>query len=1174
MKKLFVIHSYNYFLLAAVALVTYSSCTTHTEPTLFQLVSAEESGITFSNEISHSDSLIKLSFEYLFNGSGVAIADFNKDGLPDIFFTGNMVSNRLYLNQGNFTFKDITKSAGLETVNKWSSGVAVADVNQDGWMDIYVCVGGLSTEPEARRNLLYINQQDNTFQEAAEAYGLADVGYSIHAGFFDYDKDGDLDLYLLTTELDPYSWTEFRPRRMNGEAPNTDRLYRNEGNNTFTNVSKEAGILIEGYGLGLGFFDINEDGWTDIYVGNDFLSTDIIYVNNQDGTFTDKIHDYLDHSSRNSMGIDLADFNNDGHTDIMVVDMLPKSNQRQKSMFGFFNYDKFQLGLERGYQAQYARNTLQLNNGNQTFSELGQLAGIDQTDWSWTPLFADFDNDGWQDLMITNGYRQDITNMDFATYSRQLANSPIGSETAKEDQMYAKLKELAEIKEHNFLYKNTGTLSFEDKSTEWGFDMPSYSNGAVYADLDRDGDLDIVINNIDAPAFLYKNQLIKSDPKETTANFLRVQLVGDGKAGLGAKIILENGENSQHRYVNPYRGYLSTIENIVHFGLSKATKVESLTIVWSDGKTQKLKDLSANQLITMEYKNAQHIAQTKPSIATNSFFTEVSDSLNISYLHQENDFADFKVQPILPHKHSQNGPGIAVGDVNGDGLEDFYVGGSANFSGALFYQNQDGTFQKTNQPFEESSEDMGSLFFDADNDGDLDLYIVNGGSTQQNNNPEYPNHFYVNDGKGNFQHSPTAIPIIQSSGSTVIAADYDKDGDLDLFVGGRVSPGKYPIAPRSYLLENNSQNGQIQFKDITPESLATIGMVSAALWTDYDNDGWQDLMLVGEFMPITFFKNENGTLNPNSQPATRNSSGWWNSLMAGDFDNDGDLDYIMGNLGLNTRYKNVSSEEPLCVYAKDYDKNGRIDPVICYYIEGENYIAASRDMLIKQINSMRVRFKTYEAYGTAPFHRSFTKEELSDAYILKAETFANSYLENKGKDEFELKALPMSAQIAPIFGALAEDVNGDDFLDVMLVGNSYATETALGQYDASKGILLLGDGKGNFEDTSVSETGFFIDKDAKSLAKLVNKKGQALYLASRNNARLKVFSTDQQAKHLPLQTSDQYALIKWTNGQQRKVEFYYGNSYLSQSSRSIAVPKGAVSITVVDTHNQTRELLQ
>jgi len=753
-------------------------------------------------------------------------------------------------------------------------------------------VGGLSTNPEKRKNLLYINQQDNTFKEAAEAYGLADVGYSINAGFFDYDQDGDLDLYLLTTELDPYCWTEFRPRRKSGEAVNTDRLYRNEGNNTFTNVSKEAGILIEGYGLGLGFFDLNQDGWQDIYV-------------------------------------------------IMVVDMLPKANKRQKSMFGFFNYDKFKLGLDRDYQAQYARNTLQRNNGDGSFSEVGQLAGIDQTDWSWTSLFADFDNDGWQDLMITNGYRQDITNMDFATYSRQISSSPIGSEKSKEAQMLAKLKSLDEIKEHNFLYKNKGGFPFEDISKEWGFDVPSYSNGAVYGDLDNDGDLDVVISNIDAPAFVYENTLLSNTKKDTTANFLRIDLIGDNKSGIGAEVSINSGGIKQHRLLSPYRGYLSTVENTLHFGLGTKKMVEELIVKWSDGKVQKIQEIAANQKLTIEYENAQVLASTKD--VQNQIFTEVSQSLGIDYKHQENDFVDFKVQPILPHKHSQNGPGIAVGDVNGDSLEDFYIGGSMDYKGALFLQNADETFEQSVTNFDTTSEDMATLFFDADKDGDLDAYIVNGGSTQKDNKPLYPDHFYLNDGQGNFELRPTAIPNITASGSTVIAADYDKDGDLDLFVGGRVSPGKYPLAPKSYLLTNETINGVVKFTDTTPATLLEIGMVTDAIWTDYDNDGWQDLMLVGEFMPITFFKNEAGTI-AQSPFTIDHSKGWWNSINAADFDNDGDTDYVLGNLGLNTRYREVSTEEPLCVYGKDFDKNGRIDPVICYYIEGENYISASRDL--------------------------------------------------------------------------------------------------------------------------------------------------------------------------------------------------------------------------------------
>ncbi len=1149
----------------------FGGCTTEKTAPLFALISPESSGITFSNTISNTDSLITLSFEYLFNGSGVAIADFNKDGLQDVFFTGNMVSNRLYLNQGGLKFKDITIAAGLSTKDKWSSGVAVADVNQDGWPDIYICVGGLSTEPEKRKNLLYINQKDNTFLEEAAAYGLADIGYSINAGFFDYDQDGDLDMYLLTTELDPYCWTEFRPRRVNGEAPNTDRLYRNEGNNTFTNVSKEAGILYEGYGLGLGFFDVNEDGWTDIYVGNDFLSTDVIYVNNQDGTFTDKIHDYIDHSSRNSMGTDLADFNNDGHTDIMVVDMLPKANKRQKSMFGFFNYDKFKLGLDRNYQAQYARNTLQMNNGNGSFSEVGQLAGIDQTDWSWTSLFADFDNDGWQDLMITNGYRQDITNMDFATYSRQISSSPIGSEKVKEEQMLSKLKSLNEIKVPNFLYKNTGSFPFKDVSKEWGFDLASYSNGAVYADMDNDGDLDLVVNNIDAPAFLYENTLYQENQKDTTANYLRINLVGDNKSGKGAKIILKNKGNNQYRYVNPYRGYLSTVENTIHFGLGNEHEVEEIAIIWPNGKTQKLKNIDANQQLTIDYNKAQNIKLT--SDLNNQFFTEISKSLNVEYIHRENDFVDFKVQPILPHKHSQNGPGIAVGDVNGDGREDFYIGGSTQYQGALFIQKEDGSFLKKQHNIDATSEDMGSLFFDADNDGDLDLYIVNGGSTQKDNNPLYPDHFYVNDGKGNFSNAPSAIPKINASGSTVVATDYDKDGDLDLFVGGRVSPGKYPILPKSYLLQNESQNGQVIFKDITPVNLKEVGMVTDALWTDYDNDGWTDLLLVGEFMPITFFKNEGGKIQ-NSQFTIPNSEGWWNSINAADFDNDGDTDYVLGNLGLNTRYRDVSEKEPLCVYGKDFDKNGRIDPVLCYYIEGKNYIAASRDMLIKQINSMRVRFKTYGEYGATTFDRSFTKAELSDALVLKAETLASSYLENKGNKNFVLTRLPMEAQAAPIFGMTSEDVNADGNLDILLVGNSYATETALGQYDASKGMILLGNGKGTFSNVPFDKSGFFVDKDTKGIAKIYDKDGMVHYIVSRNNESLKIFTKQaDKSKTIPIQSTDNYAIITLKDGTKRKVAFYFGDGYLSQSSRFLSVPDQAQAIQFFDNNGNSRAAL-
>lgn len=1167
MKKIFPVY-------LLMVLFFFSHCNVEKNDPLFQLLDAEYTGIDFSNDLSNSDSLIALSFEYLFNGGGVAIGDFNNDGLSDIFFTGNMKQSRLYLNKGNMKFEDITASSQINTKGKWASGAAVVDINQDGWLDIYVCVGGLSTDQEKRANLLFINQKNNTFTEEAEAYGIDDSGYSINATFWDYDKDGDLDMYLLTTELDPYNWTDFRPRRINGEAPNNDKLYRNNGDNTFEDVSQEAGIAIEGYGLGMGLADFNEDGWTDLYIANDFLSNDIIYINNGDGTFTDKIDDYLSHTSRNGMGTDLQDFNNDGYTDIMVLDMLPTSNARQKSMFGFFNYDKFKLGIESGYQPQYARNTLQLNNGNGTFSEVGQIAGVDKTDWSWCSLFADFDNDGFQDLFITNGYRQDITNMDFATYSRQLTSSPIGTEEAKNKKMMAKLKELPEIKLPNYMFRNPGKFPFEDKSKEWGFDLPSYSNGAAYADLDNDGDLDLVINNIDSEAFVYQNNLYEKEQKDSS-NYLRIRVLeGDGKLkSVGAKVKISYDNQSQIRMVSPYRGYLSSVENILHFGLGKNEKIDSIEIFWNDDVNSRdhYTDVQANQVLEISYKKNQTSTSSIQGITQSRFFKE--QKLNIDYVHQENDFVDFKIQPILPHKHSQGGPSLAVGDVNGDQLDDFYVGGSAGFQGALFIQKKEGGFEQKVQDMDASFHEMGSLFFDADGDGDLDLYLVSGGTNYQSKIEKYQDQLYLNDGVGNFKPS-NGLPNISSSGSSVIAADYDKDGDLDLFVGGRVVAGQYPKIPKSYLLRNDSKEGRIQFVDISDElpNQGKLGMVTSALWTDYDNDSFLDLMVVGEFMPITFIQNKKGKIQ-NSTSTIQHSSGWWNSLTAGDFDQDGDIDYIVGNLGLNSRYE-ASVEEPVCIYAKDYDKNGRIDPVMCHFIEGENYIAHSRDMLIKQINSMRSRFKTYTQYGTTPFDRSFTKKELADAQIMKAETFATSYIENLGGGKFKIKAMPMPTQIAPIFGLLTDDFNGDGYLDVMMTGNSYATEIMVGQYDACKGVVMLGNGDGSFSMWNQNESGFLVDGDAKALVKIKLANNESIYLASRNRKDLMAYTSISKkgnTKCIPLNQDDEYAILN-NSEKEIRMEFFHGSSYLSQSQRVLEVKDNLKKVTIYNSKGEKREV--
>lgn len=1156
------------FLAFSLLLIFFYNCGKDGSDTQFQLLSAEQSGIYFSNDLSNADSLIAVSFEYLFNGSGVAVADFNQDGLSDIFFTANMKPSALYLNEGDLKFKDITAVSKVNTSGKWASGAVVTDINQDGWPDIYICVGGLSTDHEKRANLLYINQKNNTFTEEAAAYGLDDPGYSINAAFFDYDQDGDLDLYLLTTELDPYNWTDFRPRRIHGQAPNTDRLYRNNGDQTFTNVSEEAGIQIEGYGLGIALCDLNNDQKTDLYIANDFLSNDIIYINNGDGTFTDKIDDYLSHTSRNGMGVDMQDFNNDGHTDIIVLDMLPTSNARQKSMFGFFNYDKFKLGIESGYQPQYARNTLQLNNGNGTFSEVGQLAGVDRTDWSWCTLFADFDNDGWQDLFVTNGYRQDITNMDFATFSRQLTSSGIGTEESKREKMMAKLKEMPEIKMSNFMFKNEGKFPFVNKTEEWGFELPTYSNGAAYADLDNDGDLDLVINNIDERAYVYQNNLY-GDEVRNSSHFLRIKLNGNNSENanaVGAKIQLISGTKKQHRFVSPYRGYLSTVENIQHFGLGDIAQIDSLLITWPDGTQQVQTNLAVDQTLTIDYQpNQENIIPAVPVT------TPLLDpkNLGVDFVHQEKDFVDFKVQPILPHKHSQNGPGLAVGDINGDGREDFFVGGSAGYNGKIFLQKEDATFTETDFSADAELHDMGALLFDADQDQDLDLYVVSGGTNYQGQKDKYQDRLYLNDGKGNFAYA-NGMPVINSSGASVTAADYDQDGDLDLFVAGRVRPGAYPTIPKSYLLRNDSQAGTVKFVDASGQlpDQGKLGMVSAALWTDTDNDGDRDLFLAGEFMPLTVLENDNGSFRKSEIP---NSGGWWNSIAAADFDQDGDLDYVAGNLGLNSRYQ-ASPDQPVCAYAKDFDKNGRIDPVLCHYMEGTNYIAHSRDMLIKQINSMRVRFKSYTKFGSTPFERSFTAAELSDALVLRSETFATSYIENLGNGAFRIQALPVEAQVAPMYGIQTTDLNQDGFMDVLMIGNSFSTEIMAGRYDASKGLVLLGNGQGTFQPQTVNESGFFVDKDAKALAKIITVDGTSNWLATRNREDIRSFSNPKKNKVVAVLPQEAYAMISPKDGRNYKIEFYRGAGYLSQSSRNFIVPKNTMAVEIFDTTGKSRKL--
>ena len=1143
------------------------ACSKDKEP-LFKTITPVESGIHFSNTITYADSLSVIDFEYMYNGGGVAIGDINNDGLQDIYFTGNMTSSKLYLNKGQWKFEDITEKANVVT-STWASGAAMVDINQDGFKDIYISVGGNRNTPESERaNILFINNGDLTFTEQAEKYRLNDKGYGIQSTFFDYDLDGDLDMYLLRNSFVSYSRNASRPKVVNGEAASNDKLFRNNGDLTFTDVTKDAGILIEGFGLGVTVSDFNDDGWPDIYVSNDFITNDLLWINNQDGTFTNQASSYLKHQTFNGMGNDVADYNNDGLVDIAVVDMLPEDNKRWKLTPRGNGYDEFEHGLSVGYEPQYVRNTLQLNNGNGTFSEVGQLAGIEATEWSWSILFADYDNDGLKDLFITNGYGKDITNLDFIMYGDETQN--MGLPTADKEQRQALLNELPGIKIHNYIYKNKGDLTFSDESASWGMTEPTFSNGAAYADLDNDGDLDLVVNNIDGEASLLESQ---ANNKKNQSNYLRIAFEGPEKnwEGFGTKVYLKTKGTLQYQYFSPFRGYLSSVEPFLHFGVGQNNIVDSLEIIWPDGKYQLLTKVNSNQLIKVSYKDAdKRPEKITPAIKT---LFKVADETGIDFLHKENPFIDFKVQPSIPHMNSRYGPGIAVGDVNGDGLEDFYIGGAATYAGGLFIQNTEGKFNhQRSTGIDSLAEDTGVLFFDADMDGDLDLYIASGDTEQASSASIYQDRFFINDGKGNFSLAQNALPAETTSGSCIVAADYDRDGDLDLFIGGRVTPGKYPMPAESFLLRNDTKNGKPQFVNITQEIMPDInqsGMASAALWSDYDNDGWMDLVITGEFLPIQFYRNNNGKFEESKD--LDNSSGWWNSLAAGDFDLDGDIDYVAGNLGLNSHFK-ATAKEPLCIHAKDFNKDGRIDPIMSYYTQGVNYIGHPRDVLIDQINTMRGRFRTFTAYSDATFDQSFLPEELDEAYVVCTQTFESSYIENLGNGKFKIKALPLVAQVGPIYGMITEDFDNDGNLDVLLSGNSYAPEVLSGRDDAMIGLLLRGDGKGNFIPMHNAKSGFVSDLDSKGMAKIILANGQSLIVVGNNSNKTKSFIDQIPANYVRANTNDVTATVTLSDGRKYRHEFQYGSTYLSNSSRSLKLSPKISAITITDYQGNERSI--
>jgi len=1097
-------------LISAAFLLILISCKGSKEPQndsikkqepVFSLLSPAETGVDFANNIIESDELV-YTHEYIYNGSGVGIGDINNDGLPDLFFSAVNLDNRLYLNKGNLKFEDITSQAGILPRQSLSTGVTMIDINADGWKDIYVCRAG-KFDPATRTNLLYINNGNFTFTEKAKEYGLADAGSSNNATFFDYDNDGDLDMYLVNSPLDYSNATTVLFKPETDREFVSDRLYRNNGNNTFTDVTLAAKVDNKAFGFHAAVIDINLDGWQDLYITNDFLMPDFLYVNNRNGTFTESRDRYFKHTSNSSMGSQVADFNNDGLMDIYTLDMLAEDNFRQKMLRGPMGYDDFTLASTFGYGYQYMRNNLQLNNGNGTFSEIGQLSGVSNTDWSWAPLFEDFDNDGWKDLYVANGYRKDLTDLDYSRYFLDSINQHGGIGQFKH--IYDLLNVVPSTPLRSYVYQNRGDLTFTDKSQAWGITETAFSNGAAPADLDNDGDMDIVINNIDKPAFVYRNNARQSNDN----HYLQFRLKGDEKNtdGVDACITLFAGDSIQCKMFNPASGYYSSTENRIHFGVGKMTVVPKVEIKWADGTIETLLDVKTDQVLTVEKKNASPAKSPEPVIVK-TLFTDATKSSGLGFVHKENLFIDFKREPLLPQMFSRPGPCLASGDLNGDGLDDVFTGAASGFTPEIYFQQGNGSFRRQQVPALEKDknyEDADALIFDADGDGDNDLYVVSGGNEFEEGSSGYQDRLYINNGKAMLAHDEKALPEESSSGSCVIAGDYDGDGDQDLFVGGRIIPGRYPLAPRSFILQNNKG----VFTDVTAvvcSELQNPGLVSNAMWTDFSGDKIPDLIVVGQWMKVSLYKNENGKLVPATQGSgLENSEGWWNCIAGGDFDNDGDIDYIAGNLGLNSRIR-ASETEPACVYASDFDANGSLDAIMCYYIQGKSYPIHNRDMMIDQIRPLRRKFLRYRPYATATIYDIFPREQVDTATVLYSRTFSTSYIENLGGGKFRIRELPVHTQFAPVNAIMCDDFDGDGNLDAVMVGNSYVTEVETGRYDASIGNFLKGDGKGGLAHVPVTKSGFFNDREARSMIH-VNAGGKKLLIIGNNSDVLKVLST-------------------------------------------------------------------
>jgi enediyne biosynthesis protein E4 len=1083
---------------------------------LFTRLPPGYTGIAFENRVEPTRDLNVFTYRNFYNGGGVATGDLNGDGLPEVMLTSNQHGNHLYLNKGHFRFEDITDAAGVAGKGTWATGATFADVNGDGLLDIYVCYAG-NVAGKKRANELFINQGVDkagipTFKEQASQYGLADEGFSTQAAFLDYDRDGYLDMYLLNNSSRAASSFGLTNTRNVRDPFGGDKLFHNDGNGHFTDVSAKAGIFGSeiGLGLGVGTSDLNGDGWPDIYVSNDFFERDYLYINNHDGTFTDVLPRAMPYTSYFSMGMDIADVNNDGLPDVYTTDMLPDDEYRLRTTSAFESWEVYEAKVKNGYHHQFMRNMLQVNNGNSTFTDVGQMAGVARSDWSWSALIADLDLDGNKDIFVTNGLAKDVTSQDYVAFLASNQTLVSATRTGKVD-FQALTNAMSSTRLSNYAFHNNGDLTFTNESASWGLDTPAFSNGASYADLDGDGALDLVVNNEDDTAFVYRN-----NARVLTKNhYLQVKLDGEGHNhfALGTKVTLEVGKSILYQELSPTRGFQSSVDYVLTFGLGAADTVNKITVDWPDGRQSHLTGVLADQRLEVRQSGAQAASTSTPNAPRSErppsapFFADVTTSTPLDFTHHEDDYVDFDRDRLMPKMLSTEGPDMAIADVNGDGLDDIFIAGAKGQSSALLIQQRDGRFVKSNERIfaeDSTSEDISGVFFDANGDGHPDLYVVTGGTEFSEAADPLLDRLYLNDGHGNLRKAVGAIPPLANSGSRAAAADYDGDGHIDLFVGGRSVPGSYGLDPQSVLLHND---GRGHFTDVTNQAapgLAHVGMVTDALWKDIDGDGRPDLIVVGDWMPITIFRNTGrGKLERLNPRGLEKSAGWWNRIVAGDFTGDGKVDFIVGNFGTNLRL-HASPSEPVSMYTKDFAHTGFIQQILSYFSGGKEYPLTLRDDLLRSLPYLKARFPDYKSYATQTVNQVFPPTDLADAVVKNVYTFATTLVRNNGDGSFTMIPLPSEAQTAPVFGILPRDYDGDGKIDLLLAGNFDGLKPELGKMDGSYGLFLRGDGKGHFTPVRTVDSGFFVPGQTRDIERVHTAAGDR-YIVARNNDHPLVF---------------------------------------------------------------------